>query len=128
MVAGTRHVSSSSADRASSVPPLQQQQHQHKQSHQLHHTSTGNLNIPVQHERTAAGYASESELSQYDRTPNKRWSLPVDINIDTLHSAQPPRPRSVLSNRSDSATRGLQAGDLAEYNKSLSMTGRFQRA
>lgn len=91
-------------DRASSVPPLRQT-----------YLTSGDLRIPVRHERTvnaANGCASETELSQTNSSPNKRWSLPIQIDIDSLHSPISGRPQSVATGQSSSSTsRGLQAGD-----------------
>lgn len=57
----------------------------------------GDIVIPVQHERTSSsrsvsrqnGFTSEGEFSEpeYDGHAKKRFSLPLDINIDRLHAS-----------------------------------------
>lgn len=101
------------SDRASSVPPSRKPY--------SGYPATGELSIPVRHERTAdyASYASETEsiIPSKHQSPSKRWSLPVQIDIDSLHGPNGERPQSAMSGRSSSASRGLQSGDLKRAMK-----------
>lgn len=119
LIAGSSHQPLPS-DRASSVPP--------SRKHYIGNPISGDLNIPVKHERTADyanGYASETELLQNNQSPSKRWSLPVQIDIDSLHSPNGARSQSALSGRSSSASRGLQTGDFKDIDVLIGIAGRF---
>lgn len=51
---------------------------------------TGDIEVPVLHEKTINHFTSESDYSEsdYETKQKKRYSLPIQLNIDAFHQQE----------------------------------------